>query len=539
MEEDTSGSLAQVATVIQELKKENENTLVLDCGDSIQDNSADLFLEDEIHPMIKGMNLIGYDTWTLGNHEFNYGMDTLERVMKQSKAKVLCGNVYGETGSAIADKYEIIEKDGVKVGIIGMVTPNITKWDSENLKNSKVTDSVEETKAVITEIKDKVDVIIAVEHMGENNEYGVANSGVIDLAESCPEIDLIVAAHEHKAVEGEVYNNVLIVENKNGGQTLAKVDISLEKDSDGNYTVTNKESKLIETAEYEADKEIVETFSEYDERAKAEANVVIGKLEGGSLVPDAEIPGIPQAQIEETAMINLINEVQMYYTGAQVSGAALFNIDANMSVGDIKKCDTALIYKYANTLYKLEMTGEQLKKYMEWSASYYNTYKDGDLTISFDPEVRAYNYDMFSGVNYEVNIAKEAGERIENLTFSDGTPIKDTDVITVAVNNYRANSQLLSYGPIYQEGEELPKLLEIDVRGDIGGVRELIGDYISNVKNGIIKPTMNNNWKIIGNNWDTDLHAKVVEMTQAGTLTVPTSEDGRTPNVQSITKEDI
>lgn len=537
--EDKSGSIAQISTVVKKLRKENPNTLLLDCGDSIQDNYSELFLNDSIHPMVAGMNALEYDTWTMGNHEFNYGMDVLRNVTKQSKATVLCGNVYNSDGTLVGERYKIIERAGVKIAIIGMVTPNIVRWDAANLKDCKVLDPVEETKKVVNEIKDQVDVIIAAEHMSETSEYGVKNSGTIDLANACPEIDLIIAAHEHKAVAGTYYNNILTVENTSGGQTVAKVDLKLEQGTDGKYKVVDRSSELINTKEYEADQEMLTTLSSYDEAAKKEANVIIGRLKGGDLVPENEITGIPQAQLQETAMINLINEVQMYYTGAEVSAAAVFNVTANMKVGNIKKCDTALIYKYANTLYKLEMTGAQLKKYMEWTASYYNTYKDGDLTISFNPNIRAYNYDMFSGVKYEVNVSKEPGNRIENLTRMDGTPIKAKDKIIIAVNNYRANSHLLSYGTVYQEGEALPKLLDKDVHGEIGGVRELIGDYIANVKDGVIRPVLSGNWKVTGNNWDKELHQKVVELVAEGKITVPVSEDGRTPNVKSITKADI
>ena len=536
---DTSGSLAQVATVVKQLRSQNPNTLLLDCGDTIQDNNSEIFLKEETHPMIAGMNQLGYDAVTLGNHEFNYGMDVLKKVMKQSKAAVLCGNVYNPDGTGIADKYTIIEKAGVKIGIIGMVTPNIVRWDAGNLKGYKVTNPVEETKAVIKEIKGKVDLIIAVDHMDENGEYNVKGSSIKSIAEACPEIDLIVAGHEHKAVPGTYYNNVLTVENKSGGQTLAQVDIKIEKGADGKYKVVNRSSKLVDTKDYQADSDMVNALAKYDQMAKKDANVVIGKLVGGDLVPQDEIQGIAQVQLQETSMMNLINQVQLYYSGADVSAAACFSLFANMKEGDIKRCDTALIYKFANTLYKLEVTGAQLKKYMEWSATYYNTYKDGDLTISFNPNIRAYLYDTFAGVRYNINISKEPGNRIENLTRMNGTPIKDTDVLTLAVNNYRATSQLLSYGAVFKEGEALPKLLEKDIHGEIGGIRELIGDYIVNVKGGVIKPETAGSWKITGNDWNPEFHQKVVELVESKKLAVPTSEDGRDSNVRAITKADI
>ena len=536
---DNSGSLAQVASFAKAMKSNMPNTILLDCGDTIQDNSSELFLNEDLHPMIAGMNEIGYDTVTLGNHEFNYGMDVLKKVMKQSKATVLGGNVYNPDGTGIAKPYTIIERSGVKIGIIGMVTPNITRWDAANLKGYKVTNPVDETKRIIAEIKDKVDVIVAADHMGEASEYGVKGSGVEDLANACPDIDVIVAAHEHKAVEGAYYNNVLTVENKSGGQTAAVIQIELKKDDNGKYKVTNRKSELVELKKYQPDPSIVNSLSKYDEMAKKNANVVIGKLVGGDLVPADEIKGIAQVQLQETPMLHLINEVQTYYSGAQVSAAACFNLAANMKAGDIRRCDTALIYKFANTLYKLEMTGAQLKKYMEWSASYYNTYKDGDLTISYNPNIRAYNYDTFSGVNYEVNVSKEPGNRIEHLTYKNGKPIKATDKITIAVNNYRANSHLLTYGSVFKEGEALPKLLDKDIHGEIGGVRELIGDYIKNVKKGVIKPEVSGNWKIVGNDWNKEFHQHVVQLVADGVIAVPTSEDGRDSNVRSITKADI
>ena len=164
------------------------------------------------------------------------------------------------------------------------------------------------------------------------------------------------------------------------------------------------------------------TGNVYDENGEARANAeqVVGRLVGGPLAPENEIADIPAAQVQDTALIDLINRVHMYYTGAPVSAAALSVTSANLYPGDIRKCDMALIYKYTNTLYKLRMTGAQLKKYMEWSANYYQTFTPGDLTVAFNPDVRAYNYDMFEGVNYDVNVANEPGHRIENLTWPDG-----------------------------------------------------------------------------------------------------------------------
>lgn len=536
-EESKSGSLTQIATAVK--KYRTDNTIIVDVGDTIQDNYSEMFFKDKIHPMMLAMNEIGYDIWAIGNHEFNYGVENLKNIMKQSTSKVLIGNLYNPDGTSFADSYTIIEKDGVKIGVIGMCTPNITKWDSVNLKDYIVTDPVEETKKIVKDLRDKVDVLIATVHMGEENEYDVPNSGANDLANACPELDLIIAAHEHKLVEETYVNNVLIVENKSSGATMSKVNIVVEKDKSG-CKIVDRKAESIKISEYESDKKLSKKLAPYNERAKREANIIIGELVGGNLVPENEIAEIPQAQIEPTSLIDLINEVQMYYTGAQVSSAALFNIDANLEPGKIKKSDTSLIYKYGNTLYKVQMTGKQLKKYMEWSANYYNTYSPKDLTISFNENVRGFNYDMFSGVDYQIDISEKPGNRIKNLKWTKtGKEVRDDEVFVIAVNNYRVNTHLLSYGEIYKEGEELPKVLEIDVNGKIGGVRELIGDYIKNVKGGKITPNNPKNWEIIGNNWDEEKHKKAVQMIREGKIKIPSSQDGRTPNVKSITEDDL
>lgn len=536
-EESKSGSLTQIATAVKKYK--TDNTVIIDVGDTIQDNYSEMFFKDKLHPMMLGMNEIGYDVWAIGNHEFNFGVDNLKNIMKQFKNKVLIGNLYNPDGSSFSEGYTILERDGVKIGIIGMCTPNITKWDSVNLKDYIVTDPVEETKKIIKKLDKKVDILIAAVHMGEENEYGVKNSGANDLANACPELDLIIAAHEHKLVEKSYVNNVLIVENKSSGATMSKIDFILEK-KDGKYDILDKKAESIKISEYEEDKDLSKKLKPYDDRAKEEANIIIGELVGGNLVPENEIPEIPQAQIQPTSLIALINEVQMYYTNADVSSAALFNVDANLEPGKIKKSDTSLIYKYGNTLYKIEMTGKQLKEYMEWSVAYYNTYRPGDLTISFDENIRSFNYDMFSGVDYQIDISQEPGHRIKNLRWSkNGKEVKDDDKFIVAVNNYRVNTHLLSYGEIYKEGEELPKVLEIDVNGKLGGVRELIGDYIKNVKGGKIEPINPTNWEIIGNDWNEENHKKAVEMIKSGEIQIPKSKDGRTPNVKSITEKDL
>ena len=535
--EDTSGSVAQQAAAIKQLR--TPDTLVIDAGDTIQGNSSQLFLEDDIHPMMAAMNAIGYDIWVPGNHEYNYGMDVLQKVMAQQNAQVLTGNVYAPDGTPLANSYTILKKRDVRIGLIGMVTPNITRWDAVNLTGWTVTNPVDECRKVIDQIKDQVDVLIGVMHMDTENEYGVYGSGVTDLANACPEFDVIIAAHGHKEIPGEEINGVLVIENKNAGATMSDIHLQLHRKLDGGWKVASRSSESIQIKDYQADPELVALLAPYDERAKADAVIPIGELVGGNMAPDNEIENIPSPMVQDTALLDFINEVQLYYTGAQVSATAMTSMTGQMREGTIRKCDLTSIYTYENTLYKLQMNGAQLRDYMEWSAAFYKTWQPGDLTIAFDPDTRYYLYDAFAGVNYEIDISQEPGNRIRNLTWPDGTPVADTDSFAIAVNNYRATTQLLIAADIFAPGEAMPQLLEMDVRGDLGGIRELLGEYIQTVKGGVIQPHVDNNWKLVGNNWDPAKHQQAVEMLRAGTLTLPGNEDARTLPSTVITEASL
>ena len=535
--EDTTGSVAQQATAIKQLR--TADTLVIDAGDTIQGNSSQLFLEDDVHPMVAAMNAIGYDVWVTGNHEYNYGMDTLQKIMAEQNAKVLTGNVYAPDGTPLADGYTIVRKKDLKIGLIGMVTPNITRWDAVNLTGWTVTNPVDECRKIIDQIKDQVDVLIGVMHMDTENEYGVYGSGVTDLANACPEFDVIIAAHGHKEIPGEEINGVLVIENKNAGATMSEIHLQLQRQWNGRWKVVGRSSESLQIAEYEADPELVALLAPYDERAKADAVIPIGELRGGNMAPDNEVENIPSPMVQDTALLDFINEVQLYYTGAQVSATAMTSMTGQMREGTIRKCDLTSIYTYENTLYKLQMNGAQLRDYMEWSAAFFKTWQPGDLTIAFDPSTRYYLYDAFEGVNYEIDISQEPGNRILNLTWPDGTPVADTDVFTIAVNNYRATTQLLIAADIFAPGDPLPQMLEMDVRGDLGGIRELLGEYIQTVKGGVIEPKVNNNWKILGNNWDAAKHSEAVARLRDGSLTLPENFDSRTLPSVAITEADL
>ena len=334
-------------------------------------------------------------------------------------------------------------------------------------------------------------------------------------------------------------NGVLVVENKNAGATVSDIHVYLERGLNGKWKVKDRTSENLTIKDYAPDPELTALLAEYDQRAKDDAMTPIGQLVGGDLAPENEIDCLPQAMVQDTALLDFINEVQMYYTDAQVAATALTSMTSQMREGTIRKCDMASIYTYQNTLYKLQMNGWQLRQFMEWSAAFFKTWEPGDVTIAFDSSVRYYLYDAFAGVKYDLDISKQPGNRIQNLTWMDGRPVEDDDSFVVAVNNYRATTQLLAYADIFKEGDELPKLLEIDVRGDVGGIRELLGEYIRTVKGGTIEPHVDNNWKLVGNNWNAADHEKAVKLLREGKLALSENADSRTLPGKAITTADI
>ena len=580
---DYSGSLAQIATEVKKLRAEYpENTILVDNGDITQGNAQTLFLNTKENPMIMAMNEMGYDLINIGNHEFNHGIPTLKHIMSQFKAadgnpsSVLCGNVYDKDGKHLFAPYKIVKtKDGIKVGFIGMVTPNITRWDAPNLKGYKVTDPVTETQKIISEIKNKVDILVAIDHMGEESEYGVQGSGVIDLAKACPELDLIISGHAHMDIPGNYfYNGMLYPQNKvpveakeNGtliiqagchSQMLGQILLNLTM-QDNKYIIENKAadicSKLI-PMKYEKngkkeyvkpDPETTKVLEPFHKTALKDANRVIGELVGNQpLAPKNIVKGISQRKLQPNAMAQLINDVQFHYASQmikdgkiKVSAMALLRLDGNIFPGNITKSDVVLIYKYPNSLYVLKMTGAQLKQYMEFSAKFFNQYKPGDLTISFNPDFRAYLFCDFAGVNYDINIAKPVGERIENLRWSDETPVKNDDKFFIATNDYMANSQLTEPGSIFKEGDSMPTIVaKSDNVSNMGNMQNLITKYITDVKHGKITAEYKSNWKIVGNDWNKEHRDIAVKLIDDGKLSVQDHYD-RAQNSKSITWKDV
>lgn len=509
--EDKSGSYAQIATYVKDVRKNNKNVVLVEVGDAIQDNQIDVFAKDKKyykdHPIPKVLNEMNYDIFVLGNHEFNFGMKALDEILKDIKAKKLTANFYHKKNDKrYIDATTIIEKDGVKLGIIGLSTPMSAKFeeDTGNLKDMKFTSPTEEARTQVEKLKAKgVDAIIAVTHMGIDNENNIPDTGMRDVINAVDGIDVVIAGHMHKDVPSETIKNTLITEPHRYGTVVSEVDLTFDINDKKEVKLVKKESKTVPVKALEADKKIVEIYKPYHEKLRELNNVVIGQT-ANEMVPQEIKHGVSAAFSKDTGLSSFINDVEQHYSGADVVTFSFDHQKARMDKGDIKKKDIIFNYRYAGgdvTVY--EMTGKQLKEYMEWSANYFDTIQPGDTEYRYNAERKKskyVTYDIFGGVNYKIDLRNPKGSKIVDLTLADGKPVTDDMKLKVGMNSYRF-AQLNGKGGIW-EGQKIPVLWESKVAmgREKGTIQNMMIDYITNVKKGKIDGQSHNRWEIIGLN---------------------------------------
>lgn len=509
--EDKSGSYAQIATYVKDVRKNNKNVVLVEVGDAIQDNQIDVFAKDKKyyknHPIPKVLNEMNYDIFVLGNHEFNFGMKALDEILKDIKAKKLTANFYHKKNDKrYIDATTIIEKDGVKLGIIGLSTPMSAKFeeDTGNLKDMKFTSPTEEARTQVEKLKAKgVDAIIAVTHMGIDNENNIPDTGMRDVINAVDGIDVVIAGHMHKDVPSETIKNTLITEPHRYGTVVSEVDLTFDINDKKEVKLVKKESKTVPVKALEADKKIVEIYKPYHEKLRELNNVVIGQT-ANEMVPQETKHGVSAAFSKDTGLSSFINDVEQHYSGADVVTFSFDHQKARMDKGDIKKKDIIFNYRYAGgdvTVY--ELTGKQLKEYMEWSANYFDTIQPGDTEYRYNAERKKskyVTYDIFGGVNYKIDLRNPKGSKIVDLTLADGKPVTDDMKLKVGMNSYRF-AQLNGKGGIW-EGQKIPVLWESKVAmgREKGTIQNMMIDYITNVKKGKIDGQSHNRWEIIGLN---------------------------------------
>lgn len=542
--ENLAGSLSQIATQIKKLRAEQPNLILVDAGDTIQGNFVETFKHEAISPMMLGFNALKYDVWVMGNHEFDFGLPVLATPLKQFEGTALAGNIFWDNGKPFLTAYKIIERQGVKIGIIGMDTPMTAEFakGTDRTKGLNFTDPVQAVKNVISEIDGQVDAIVLVAHMGIDNENQRPGTGVADIANANPQLAAIVAGHMHVKIDKAMVNGVIITEPDKYGRALSRIDLQFER-RDGKFALINKDSFTYPIKGITPDSGMLALYQPYHDILRANANRVVATLTGSDLVPADEIKGIPQVHIQDTGISALFQQAARYYAPqAQVIALQIDNDSAKLDVGEIKAKDIAFNYQYAGgeiTVYQLN--GKALKQYMEWSAGYFNQLKPGDVTYSFNPTRRASKYstnDFFDGVTYSIDLRQPAGSRITDLRLADGTPVTDEMPIRLGMNSYRMGHLTQKGGAL--EGQSFPVLSDSKAQygEEEGTIRNLTLRYLTEVKKGQYQGLPQQRWKLVGMEGYEPQRAIVKSLLNQGIIRVPTTDDGRYTNVASINVKD-
>jgi len=533
--ETTNNGVARIASYLKEVRGENPNAILLDVGDTIQGTilTDDLYNKrnavrggaDFEHVMMTALNELKYDAMTLGNHEFNFGLGVIEKIAKEANFPIVVGNVtYKSDGSNFLEPYTIIEREGYKIGVLGLVTPMVSRWDGEKVDALDFHHIGESAAKYAKELKEEkgVDFVVALVHAGWIPEYDEENlsDGAIAVQEYTDLVDAMFIGHAHILFEkNDGVNSIVVGAPRNSGRDVVRIDLGIDESG----KIVNKNVKLIDMADYAPDEEFRKIV---EEPHQATLNFINGGggsddgEEGSSGIfgiatadfqPTNEIKDIPEGKLRDTAVMTLINDVQLHYSGADVSAAALFKDTSDIKAGEIKYSNIFDIYKFDNQLYVVEVTGKELKAYMEWSAECYNQWKEGDISISFNPEKPGYLYDMFAGVDYKIDLSQEAGNRIKDVMFK-GEPLRDDQILKLAVNNYRYSSGLKAYDLV--EGKKTWE--------SSGSIRDYLVEYIS--EKGEVSPYVNNNWEIVGVDLESPYREQVIEMVNNGEIEVPYAE---------------
>ncbi|MDO5446035.1 MAG: 5'-nucleotidase C-terminal domain-containing protein, partial [Eubacteriales bacterium] len=562
--ESSKGGLTLISSLVEDFRGQGKNVILADCGDSVQANLCEWLIDEEQHPVMTAFNTMGYDLWTFGNHEFNFSKAQRDNLVKQFNGAVLCGNVF-EKGAETSElpATAVIERDGIRIGFIGMTTPLIQDFEktSGRLDDYNVRNPLEVLRPAIDELKaQKADCIVGLIHEGLYEERGVYGSSIRDIAKEFPEFDVIIGGHTHEAVECEYENGVLLCQPGVYAQTVSDIELSFTAADDG-AVLTGKTSRIIPCGS-ENDAELYDALLPYKQRISDIMDSEIGELKGAGLSADSGIKGLSGVYTQASGIMNLFGSAAMYYSGADCALFCTDNEYAGFPEGPIKISDIMNSFTYsAGEVTVYELSGAQLRRILEWCGDYYNRMEDGDLLPSYNPARRAGKYStnyLASGISFEVDLTAESGSCVKNLSLirkngsctpdfaEDGSlqllPIADSDTVKLATTQYAMEGSWAGEGCILA-GADIPCVFSsTEEYGESEGtVRSLTIKYIRDVCGGEVDGSQfaYDNWKLItGVDQNSEEYKTAVRMINSGTLELHSSEAGDT-NIRSVSVNDI
>ncbi|PGA10714.1 bifunctional 2',3'-cyclic-nucleotide 2'-phosphodiesterase/3'-nucleotidase [Bacillus toyonensis] len=541
---DNKVGLVQTATLVNKAREEAKNSVLFDDGDALQGTPLGDYVANKIndpknpvdpsytHPLYRVMNLMKYDVISLGNHEFNYGLDYLNKVISKTKFPVINSNVYKddkdnneENDQNYFKPYHIFEKEvedesgqkqKVKIGVMGFVPPQVMNWDKANLEGKvKAKDIVETAKKMVPKMKaEGADVIVALAHSGvDKSGYNVGMENASYYLTEVTGVDAVLMGHSHTEVK-DVFNGVPVVMPGVFGSNLGIIDMQLKKVS-GKWEVQKEQSKpqlrpiVNNEGNVGPDQNLVNEIKDDHQATIDYVNTAVGKTTAPinsyfSLVQDdPSVQLVTNAQKWYVEKLFAENGQYSKYKGIPVlSAGAPFKAGGrngatyytDIPAGTLAIKNVADLYVYPNTLYAVKVNGAQVKEWLEMSAGQFN--KIDPKETKEQPLVNigypTYNFDILDGLKYEIDVTqpakydkdgkviKENANRIVNMTY-EGKPVADNQEFIVATNNYRGSSQTfpgVSKGEVvYQSQDE---------------TRQIIVKYMQETP--VINPAADQNW---------------------------------------------
>ncbi|MDT2806674.1 bifunctional metallophosphatase/5'-nucleotidase [Vagococcus lutrae] len=428
---------------MNQLAQEVGSALIkIDNGDFLQGSPLSYYVAKEKSTPIMAdvMNDMGYDAGVLGNHEFNYGLSYLKENLARLDYPVLCANILDETGAPLTGHaYHIIEREGVKIAILGLTTSYIPHWEQPStIKGLEFLPVVETAQKYIPELKKQADIVVVSYHggferdleTGEPTEMLTGENEGYELLHHVPGIDVLLTGHQHRELTFET-DTCVGTQPGDKGRFMGCVTLEIE---DTTRQVLSRSAELLTPSE-QVDETLSQTYLPLLEEVNKWLDQEIGEVDGTMWIED------PMAvRAKGHPYIEFINQVQMDATGTDISGTALFDNNGKGFGASITMRDIVTNYIYPNTLAVVRITGADLKAALERSAGYFAINHDGTLTVSpafLEPKTQHFNYDMYAGISYTLDIRQPVGQRVTALTYA-GKPVTDDQILEVAMNQYRA-----------------------------------------------------------------------------------------------------
>ncbi len=466
------GSLAQVATVVRSVRAAADHpVLLLDSGDTLQGTPLEQFVHvrwGEPSPSIAAMNLIGYQAMAVGNHEFNFGLDVLEKARRQARFPFLSANVVrADSGEPAFTPYLVVEARPVRVGILGLTTPHIPGWElPEHYPGLAFQPMDEAARRWVPVLRNRegCDLVVVLAHCGFERDLRTGEPNGSDVENfgwrlsRVPGIDLLLTGHTHRNIAPRRLHGVIVSQPGSHARFVTRIDLRLEREK-GAWRIQSWEGENIPTGEAPADAAVEKLVEEVHRRLVRTLDRPVGHMERPLSVTGC--------RLHDCAALDLIHAVQLEASGAQLSLASLLtDRTPDLPAGPVSWRWIYALYVYPNTLVKVKLTGAQVVDVLEYAARFYDGVRcseAGSCVALTDAGIPRYNVDTIQGLDYVVDPTALEGHRVRDVRFR-GRPLDLHASFTLVCNNYRAAGgggfPHLAEAPILWRGpKEMPELI--------------------------------------------------------------------------------